>query len=110
MTLPPELQDYLHACDLTDLAARAEGHFPFAELEEATRSGEASSDLVDWLQVEYQRSLEFEEWSGQSPPPHARSHARHPAGTRMDRPPMGDEKNYQQGPPNAEGEESFVSN
>jgi hypothetical protein len=106
MTIPPELLEYLHASDLTELAEDAEGHFPFAELEDAVRSGEASMDLVDWLHGRYERFLRtdgLQEEVAVGPVPafrqRAEIHAHHPAGTRMDRPPMGDEKNYEQGPP-----------
>lgn len=100
MTIPPELLDHLHASDLTLIAEEAEGHFGYAELEDAVRSGEASMDLLDWLQARRERLLRAEAVAIGPVPGlhHAKAH-HHPAGTRMDRPPMGDEKNYEQGPP-----------
>lgn len=104
MRIAPTTLNHLHACDLDVLTADSEGVFPLAELNEAARTGDASSDLVLWLEGHRERSV-----AGEDAVTDSALLARKPAtynggphGSRMDGPPFSDLKNYEQGPPSEE--------
>lgn len=97
MIIPQDLLELLRLQDPSALAGDAGGRFPLGELDEALRSGEGSADLVAWLErwrEVYLRDEDREE----VPYPAAATHRDAATGTRMDAPPGGDAKNYEQGP------------
>lgn len=94
MKMKPELLEHLHASDLGLLAQEARGRFPLSELQEASRTEEASQELVEWLEY----LLERHQAVGKPPRgitvnPILTSE---PKGARTDGPPMSDLKNYEQ--------------
>lgn len=93
--------DHLRASNLDTLMTESEGRFPLSELSDASRSGEASSDLVEWLETHREQSISGQDaitdealLSKKSP-----TYNGGPHGTRMDGPPEIDLKNYQHGAP-----------
>jgi hypothetical protein len=105
MRIAPAILDHLHACDLDTLATESEGVSPLAEFSEAARTGDASSDLVDWLQGHRERSMEGEDGVTDEAllAKKPATYNGGPHGSRMDGPPFSDLKNYEQGPPSEGG-------
>lgn len=99
--------EHLHACDPDVLARECEGIFPLAELNEAARTGEASSDLAGWLEAHRERSMAGEDAVTDEVLLAKKSATYNggPHGTRMDAPPDIDPKNYEQGTPDEEPSE-----
>lgn len=99
MRIAPETLAHLHACDFDKLEQDSEGIFPLAELNEAARTGEGSSDLVQWLGDHRERSMQGEDAvsDGELLAKKAPTYNGGPHGTRMDGPPDSDLKNYEQG-------------
>lgn len=98
MQVPEDLLALVEMQNPAALAEEAQGRFPLAEIEDAIRQGEGSIDLVAWLQAWRERHLgqAKDERVAASELAIASSGAK---GTRMDAPPLGDPKNYEQGPP-----------
>lgn len=78
--------------------------FRLTELNEASRTGEGSSDLVQWLDGHRERSMEGldavtdDVLMTKKPPTYNGG----PHGSRMDGPPLSDLKNYERGTPSEE--------
>jgi hypothetical protein len=97
MTIPQDLLELLEMQNPAALAEDAGGKFPLVEIDEALRTGEASSDLVAWL--ERWREVQFGDEDDE--PAAAAAMATERAGatpSRLDAPPGTDPKNYEQGP------------
>ncbi len=97
MDIPEDLLELLQLQNPAALAQESGGRFPLAELDDALRTGQASADLVTWLELWRERRLGDEADELQA----AAALGTRPAsatGSRMDSPPLGDAKNYEQGP------------
>jgi hypothetical protein len=97
MQIPKDLLELLEMQNPAALAQDAQGRFPLAEIDEAIRDGAGSIDLVEWFrhwrEVRLRDATDERAAASELALQGARA-----KGTRMDAPPLGDVKNYEQGP------------